>query len=156
MQRILPTFTSCCCFLLATVSKSTEGSGFCRVTKGIKRKNLNEYADEYTERIWSLKWPVIRFKNLVQKTKEYERKYINFTANELVMAIVRRYESEGLTNWLIVGCSHPVVMAFTEAMASKPPAAPRQCPIIDWKWKRPKIIIKKKHRSEDSLRAASI
>lgn len=24
----LPTFTSCCCFLLATVSNSTEGSGF--------------------------------------------------------------------------------------------------------------------------------
>jgi hypothetical protein len=26
---ILPTFTACCCFLLATVSNSTEGSGFC-------------------------------------------------------------------------------------------------------------------------------
>lgn len=37
-----------------------------------------------------------------------------------------------LTNWFMVGCSHPVVMAFTVAIASKPPAAPRQCPIIDW------------------------
>jgi len=36
------------------------------------------------------------------------------------------------TNWLIVGCSHPVVMAFTDAIASRPPAAPRQCPIMDW------------------------
>jgi len=36
------------------------------------------------------------------------------------------------TNWLMLGCNHPVVMAFTEAIASKPPAAPRQCPIIDW------------------------
>lgn len=32
----------------------------------------------------------------------------------------------------MLGCSHPVVMAFTVAIASKPPAAPRQCPIIDW------------------------
>lgn len=30
---LLPTLTSCCCFLLATVSNSTEGSGFCN--KGI-------------------------------------------------------------------------------------------------------------------------
>jgi len=33
---------------------------------------------------------------------------------------------------LIDGCSHPVVMAFIVAIASNPPAAPRQCPIIDW------------------------
>lgn len=38
-----------------------------------------------------------------------------------------------LTNWFIVGCSQPVVIAFTVAMASSPPAAPRQCPIIDWR-----------------------
>ena len=38
-----------------------------------------------------------------------------------------------LTNWLMLGCSHPVVMALIVAMASRPPAAPRQCPIIDWK-----------------------
>ena len=33
--------------------------------------------------------------------------------------------------WLSVGCSHPVLMAMTEAIASMPAAAPRQCPIID-------------------------
>lgn len=31
----------------------------------------------------------------------------------------------------MVGCSHSVVIAFRVAIASKPPAAPRQCPIID-------------------------
>ena len=38
------------------------------------------------------------------------------------------------TNWFMLGCTHPVVMALTVAMASKPPAAPRQCPIMDCKW----------------------
>lgn len=33
--------------------------------------------------------------------------------------------------WLRVGCTHPVSMAFRVAMASMPPAAPRQCPIMD-------------------------
>ena len=37
-----------------------------------------------------------------------------------------------LTNWLMVGCNHPVSMALIVAIASRPPAAPRQCPIIDW------------------------
>lgn len=30
-----------------------------------------------------------------------------------------------LTNWFIVGCTHPVVIALMVAMASNPPAAPR-------------------------------
>ena len=33
--------------------------------------------------------------------------------------------------WLMVGCSQPVVMALMVATASMPPAAPRQCPIMD-------------------------
>lgn len=36
------------------------------------------------------------------------------------------------TNWLIEGCTQPVVIALIVAIASSPPAAPRQCPIIDW------------------------
>ena len=35
------------------------------------------------------------------------------------------------TNWLMLGCSHPVLMALTVAIASKAPEAPRQCPIMD-------------------------
>jgi hypothetical protein len=45
------------------------------------------------------------------------------------------YENQGQrgsTSWLIVGCSQPVLIAFMDAMASNPPAAPRPCPIIDW------------------------
>lgn len=38
---------------------------------------------------------------------------------------------EIFTSWLMVGCSQPVVIAFTVAMASNPPAAPSPCPIID-------------------------
>jgi hypothetical protein len=37
-----------------------------------------------------------------------------------------------LTNWLMVGCNQPVVIALMVAMASNAPAAPRQCPIIDY------------------------
>jgi hypothetical protein len=40
-----------------------------------------------------------------------------------------------LTNWFMLGWTHPVVIALTVAMASKPPAAPRQCPIMDCKQK---------------------
>jgi hypothetical protein len=46
-----------------------------------------------------------------------------------------------LTNWLIVGCNQPVVMALMVAIASNPPAAPRLCPIKDCIQKRNK----KKH-----------
>jgi hypothetical protein len=31
----------------------------------------------------------------------------------------------------MVGCTQPVVMAWMVATASRPPAAPRQCPIMD-------------------------
>ena len=33
-------------------------------------------------------------------------------------------------SWLMVGCTYPVLMAWMVAMASMPPAAPRQCPIM--------------------------
>ena len=33
--------------------------------------------------------------------------------------------------WLRVGCNQPVSMALRQAMASMPPAAPKQWPIID-------------------------
>jgi hypothetical protein len=36
----------------------------------------------------------------------------------------------------MVGCTHPVVMASIVAIASNPPAAPRQWPIIDWQGRR--------------------
>ena len=32
--------------------------------------------------------------------------------------------------WLMVGCTQPVRMAWMVAIASMPPAAPRQCPIM--------------------------
>lgn len=35
------------------------------------------------------------------------------------------------STWLMVGCTQPVVMAWMVATASRPPAAPRQCPIMD-------------------------
>jgi len=41
-----------------------------------------------------------------------------------------------LTNWLMVGCNQPVSIALTVAIASKAPAAPRQCPIIDWRTRK--------------------
>lgn len=37
-----------------------------------------------------------------------------------------RVRFEVYTSWLIVGCSHPVVIALMVAIASNPPAAPRQ------------------------------
>jgi len=36
----------------------------------------------------------------------------------------------------MVGCNQPVSIALTVAIASKAPAAPRQCPIIDWRTRK--------------------
>ena len=41
----------------------------------------------------------------------------------------------------MVGCNQPVVIALMVAIASIPPAAPRQCPIIDYiEWCKEKRI----------------
>lgn len=45
--------------------------------------------------------------------------------------LICKFENMELTNWLIEGCTQPVVIALIVAIASRPPAAPRQCPIID-------------------------
>jgi len=47
------------------------------------------------------------------------------------MTRVREIRMMVHTSWLIVGWSHPVLIAFIVAMASNAPAAPRPCPIID-------------------------
>ena len=39
-------------------------------------------------------------------------------------------EQGAARTWLMVGCTQPVRMAWMVAIASMPPAAPRQCPIM--------------------------
>jgi len=47
-----------------------------------------------------------------------------------------RWGADRLTNWLMVGCNQPVSIALTVAIASKAPAAAKQCPIIDWRTRK--------------------
>jgi hypothetical protein len=43
----------------------------------------------------------------------------------------------------MVGCNQPVSMALMVAIASSPPAAPRQCPVIDCKQNSQESVLKK-------------
>lgn len=61
------------------------------------------------------------------------------------------------TNWLIVGCSQPVVIALMVAIASNPPDAPRQCPIIDCGERQPlEIEIFNIYKHHPSLQLTSM
>lgn len=70
--RNSPTFTSCCFFSLATVSKSTSGSGFCKREMTQTWENLTVCDNEKTRNF--AKWAQLVF-HLTLSTECYSDRY---------------------------------------------------------------------------------
>ena len=140
----MPTRMSCCCLVLGTTLMSATSSmgSSCR---GIYRK-IWDFGREGTRSTykgrhaaWRLGGPLRARPSVPPATGRPKQMRAPSPSKQKPAKLrsahqANRNSSRGAPQpaptWLMVGCTQPVRMACSVAMASMPAAAPRQCPIM--------------------------